>query len=440
MRIFLISNILPLPAHHQAGAVSRVQYHVMEQFVNHGCDVALQCIYQMEDRRGLTSGENESLNALKKLGVHVYPILFRSDYTKPKGFWNGNGTSIQKLLTILFRRMYYFYPSVLFGPVVQARIHENKSDIVFIFWNSEGVAATYGLRELPKFVYYGVPDHLPGLARLENPMLFAQKSNRFRVAIQRRMLQWFEMEHLRLMGDCDVLANICAEHAGYYFRKGHPHSIYIQNMWPEFERSVELVNDQETNTKAKIVGSLGTLHTTGNTYGLKFIGEALLPRLTEKLGPGGYEIHIFGKGKLHPVIDKLLRVPQVQLRGWVEDIDSEIASAQVFLVANNIGPYRGSYTRIFHAWSLKKCCVAHRYQVIANPEMIHGENVLLGETPDEIAELIAQAVRQPTLRRKIGEGGWQTFKKYFTPDVVAGRLIQEMEFLVHQKGGIKHDN
>ena len=63
----------------------------------------------------------------------------------------------------------------------------------------------------------------------------------------------------------------------------------------------------------------------------------------------------------------------------------------------------------------------------AMPEIVHGDNALLGETGAELAEHAAAALRDDELRRRIGEGGRRTFEREFRPDVVVGRVVERIE-------------
>ena len=89
-----------------------------------------------------------------------------------------------------------------------------------------------------------------------------------------------------------------------------------------------------------------------------------------------------------------------------------------------------------HAWSLKACAVGHAYNSEANPEMVHGENVLLGASADEIVSHILAAWRDPALRRRIGQGGWDTYRKFFTPGAIVGQMLEELQRLVQQRNKV----
>ncbi len=432
MNIFLLAGDLPYDQH-TVRAANRVLHSLISQFSRKGHHVTLQVIFPTEDRRPWTDKERACVGELATRDVDILPPVFRSDYAGPAGKSIGRMASSVGLR--LFKAIEYFYPAVRLRPIIEQRMKESSADIAFIFWNPEGLAATYKSHCVPKISYYGMPDHAAPLARAEDSVLFGVKRTSLELAILKWNLKILERCHLRLMMDCDIVTNLSAGHANYYACEGHPRSLYVPNIWPEALSSV--AGDrvpQPKDGKAKIFGSVGRPAATGNTYGLKYIGEEIVPRLDTVLGSDNYEIHIFGEGEPVPAVSKLLQGPSVKMRGWVDDIDSEICSSHIFLMANNTGRYRGSHTRFLHAWSLKACCVAHRCNAGFNPEMVHMENVLLGDTPDEMVELIVQVLRNPDLRHQIGEGGWRTYKAYFSPEVVVDRLLVEMEFLLTQRG------
>lgn len=421
-----MSNCLPEKGHSVVGAVSTVQYALLEELIGAGHQVFLQCIYPMMDRRDLCEKEQSDMRNLENMGVHVFPLLFRSDYRAAHRPFLGSTNPLHHggLLARL-------YPAVRLRPIVEKRIRDAQANLVFIFWCSEGLAAMYGFHDLPKFVYYGMPDHIPALVRLKEAKLFFARRSFWKRLADWVYLYFYQLYHIKLMKDCDVVSNLCAEHAKFYRNKGHSKSLYIQNMWPEQMNAASWSSlTTPKPTKPKIVGNLGILDMTGNTFGLKFIGEQIVPRLDALLGKDGYEIHIFGKGEPVAMVRKALQSRSIKMRGFVEDIDREICSSHVFLVVNNSLAYKGSHTRFLHAWSLKACCVAHCYNIKANPEMVHGKNILLGETADDIANLVVDAIRDEELRKKIGEGGWQTYQTFFTPRAVCARLLEKMESLV----------
>jgi glycosyltransferase involved in cell wall biosynthesis len=57
------------------------------------------------------------------------------------------------------------------------------------------------------------------------------------------------------------------------------------------------------------------------------------------------------------------------------------------------------------------------------PEVKHGENALLGESGAGIARLLRQAVEDPGLARRLGEGARRTYDAVYRPEVIAKALL-----------------
>lgn len=425
MKVLVLSENLPTPRHTKIGAVDIVLNALITELSRHDIQVALQAILP-EHRRPLTAEERQLIRGESNPQVKIFEPLFRSDYALAE---RGLLRYARHGYASLFRQMAYYYPAIKLRPVIEKRIAEFGADAILIFWDPAGLAASYQVG-VPKLAYYGMPDYAAVKARLEDGDLFGVKLSPLRRALVMAGIQAREKHQLTLMMDCQTAANICAEHADFYRECGHPHSIYVPNMYPAIHRdSTGVCPSSRMNGKAKIFGSMGYMGATGNTYGFKCIGEEIVPRLDALLGREAYEIHVFGSGEPVPAVRAALNVPNIKMRGWVEDIDSEIQSADVFLVANNTGRYKGSHTRFLHAWSLGACCVSHTYNQRANPEMIHGENVLMGETADGIVHCVVEAIKNPELRAKIGADGRRAYETHFTPTVVVERLVKELRLL-----------
>jgi len=55
------------------------------------------------------------------------------------------------------------------------------------------------------------------------------------------------------------------------------------------------------------------------------------------------------------------------------------------------------------------------------------QNVLLGDSADEITELIFKVASDSSLREKIGQGGYKTYQKCYRSDIVIPRMLKEIE-------------
>jgi glycosyltransferase involved in cell wall biosynthesis len=176
-----------------------------------------------------------------------------------------------------------------------------------------------------------------------------------------------------------------------------------------------------------IVGNVGKLGGTANRYGLEYLGKEILPALRRRLAPGTFRVEILGAGELEPTIRSKFDGADVIFRGFVPDIDEAILSAPIFLCANNATPFKVGHTRYLHAWTLGACVVAHRDASLSMPEIRHNENALLGRDAEEIADLVVRAARDKSIRERVGEAGWETYRTQFRAESVASNIVGRIE-------------
>ena len=123
----------------------------------------------------------------------------------------------------------------------------------------------------------------------------------------------------------------------------------------------------------------------------------------------------------------MLTAPEIRIRGFVDDIDTELKDADVFLCVNNATDYNVGHTRYLHAWSLGCSVVAAEAVREAMPELVHRENAILGRDAKGIAAAVVEAAQSPELRRDLGQNGYETFKRYFVAPVVAREIVHRLQ-------------
>jgi hypothetical protein len=245
-----------------------------------------------------------------------------------------------------------------------------------------------------------------------------------------------ERRHLQRMRSLCAAANICALDTAYY--AGHGVACdYVSNTWDDpvgpdwLTRRRELESDK---TGIQILGNIGAVGATGNTFGMRYLGHEVLPLLTQTAANSDWTVAICGGGKLAPDLAEALDHPRVRVKGFVDDIDAELLSSGIFLLLNNAGPYTGGYTRVVYASATGACLVAHANLKKSMPELVSGANCLLGETPAEIAGLIKQAMADEGLRRKIGAAARLTYATEYAPRAVAAKLATMLQQKLHSYG------
>lgn len=417
MRILAINPLWPRPSHGTQSVNVVVFKLITELAKQKNIEVNFLKINRSSDPP--EAEEEESKNALRSFGVRVLdpiilpPIPRRSNWRR-----------------FFLPKLIDFYPEKAFSHLVVSKIMESKPDVLFIPW-SEWLTALCEKIPVAKFAYYGNPDAKSALAMTKFNFDHGQDTF-FTFFLKRTMYRNLERLHIQEMRNYEILGDVAANDAAYYVHHGHPNAFYIQNLWidrfgDEWREKRKLL---EKKSPAIIVGNIGRLGATANTYGLELLGRDILPQLHRTLKDIPYEVHLFGAGDPHPAVVKNLRRPEVRFRGFVQDIDSELLASNVFLCMNNGSAYKVGHTRYLHAWSLGCCVVAHKDAALSMPEIVHGKNALLGETPQAIAGLVKKAVEDSVLRMKIGEGGYETFKRYFTAERVAPKIIEAIKKII----------
>ena len=433
MRIFLVLSAAPRP---DGEAVEVVAYEVAKHAARLGHSVIVQVI--VRDPRGSANSmrAEESLRRVSIESVEICPPLYISDVL-PKTTPSHLGFTARGARFLRSFRKEEMFPATRLGPIVEARVREKRADAILSVWSWEALAATYHIRGVPKLVYYGNPDYLPVEARLRHPDLFglaySAPRDRIALALQRVQNRWRKYLNVRMMRRCEITANNSILDANFYADHGHTRSIYLQNMWPDIGTDGGGRNEVVDNADGviRIVGSVGNLGATGNTFGLYYLCKELMPRLEARLAGRQLEIHILGKGTPSPPVARYMDHPGIIRRGWVDDINREIRSTHAFLVLTNVSEdFLVGNTRILLAWALEACVIMHANSRLAMPEIEHGRNALLGRTPDEIADLVANVAQNPSLREQIGKGGYETFQAFYRPDVVVPKMLSLLQDLV----------
>lgn len=416
MRFFFVASNLP-QAGHSVRSPTVVVRESLKALVELGHEVVFQPLLPHERTAELSAAEERALAWAAETGVQLAPTL----QAPGDASWDRRDL-IRRALS---SDPELFFPAFALREEMARRVSAYDSEVVFQLWSSPALAACADV-ERPVFAYYGNPDHRAMSARLKHPELFDVPletiKNRARVKLLKLANERQKQANVELMASATWSANVCATDAEFFADHGHPDAFYIQNMWAKSD--LDLPTPEPEN---KLVGNMGGLYATGNTFGMWFLATEVLPALDRHLGTS-YSVHIYGAGKPTTKVRAALEHPRVRIRGFVDDINAELRSAKVFLLMNNNNrDFIAGHTRVLHVWSLGCCLVAHRNMALAMPEVVHGENALLGQTGEEIAELVARALADEDLRARIAAGGRETFERKFLPPIVMRRVVERIE-------------
>jgi hypothetical protein len=415
-RLLIVNPIWPHSAH-SARAANVVVYELIAEFARQpGLKIGFLKL-SASGGENPTEIEEKGLRELRALGVEILKPVVISKATAQRrsrvGFW-------------LFPKETDFYPEAAQRAVAQAAAMAFHPDMIFIPW-SETTTSLFSDVPVKKFAYYGNPDPKSGWARAG--FARAHGGSWLAYLAQRISLGRLERFHLAIMRRYDYLGDVAANDADYYRRHGHPNAFYVRNLWIDrFGTSWRAQRAQERTDPFVIVGNVGKLGGTANTQGLEILGRDVVPELRRAMAGRAFEVHIFGAGVLQPAVAEHLAAPEVRMRGFVDDIDLEMMTAPVFLCMNNASRFKVGHTRYLHAWSLGACVVAHRDAALSMPEMVSGENCLLGASAAEIADMVATVARDAELRRRLGEAGYATFVEKFTARPIVSQIVSRTAF------------
>ena len=79
--------------------------------------------------------------------------------------------------------------------------------------------------------------------------------------------------------------------------------------------------------------------------------------------------------------------------------------------------------------------VAHRDSALSMPEIVDGRTALLGDDAEGLADAIARAAADRALCRRIGEGGWETYRTLFRAESVAPEIVERLRGEQARHGG-----
>ncbi|MBC07689.1 glycosyltransferase [Thalassospira sp.] len=344
---------------------------------------------------------------------------------------NGLVNKLKKLFYISVGRAEHLLDGFGQEHLLDSSLQGWKPDAVLVVWAE--TAANFVCRfPAVRFNYAGNPENKVFAARSElQAVLGVGLLSRLKSNLIERVIR---AGHHNVMRRYHHLWNVAANDAANYQTAGI-NAHYLQNMWPSSNMTNwETTRDNyEKLEPVKIAGSVGNIGATGNSFGLITLCDDVIPALRKQLGAGNFEVHLFGGGTPHAAVEPKLNEPEIKVRGFVDEIDKELLEAPIFLITNNSRRFKVGHTRFLHAWSLGACVVAFRDSCEAMPEIRNDYNALLGDSAEEIAALIARAKSDKSLRRRIGSGGVETLKTYFSPQKVCGEIQKQMQAKMQSK-------
>jgi polysaccharide biosynthesis protein PslH len=111
----------------------------------------------------------------------------------------------------------------------------------------------------------------------------------------------------------------------------------------------------------------------------------------------------------------LRQIPNVEVRGYVDDVRAHIAAASCFVVPIRVGG--GTRLKILEGWAMGVPIVSTTIGC-EGLAAVHGKNILVADKPAEFAHRVKQILGQPTMGRDIGSAGRRTAETLYSWDKI----------------------
>ena len=166
---------------------------------------------------------------------------------------------------------------------------------------------------------------------------------------------------------------------------------------------------------------IGSAHPP-NMDGLRYFHDEILPLL-----PRDFRLTIVGEAlrdvmKKMPEYRDLLKCPQFKFVGFVRELGDVLNTALMTVAPLRYGA--GTKGKVASSMSYGVPCVSSGFGV-EGTGMVHGENILLAQTPEEFAKGIRALSDDPELWKKISDGGLEFLRREYDP----GKVEAEMDEL-----------
>jgi glycosyltransferase involved in cell wall biosynthesis len=121
----------------------------------------------------------------------------------------------------------------------------------------------------------------------------------------------------------------------------------------------------------------------------------------------------------HARLEPLRRVPGVTLTGWVADVRPYIAGGCVYIAPLRVGG--GTRLKLLQAMAMGAAVVATSLGAEGFP-VIHGQELLLADSPDDFARAVSALLDDPQQRARLGAAGLRFVEATYGWDALVPKL------------------
>lgn len=223
-----------------------------------------------------------------------------------------------------------------------------------------------------------------------------------------------------IISKLDAVAAISAYHAKELSLLYDKKVMYI----PFPTRISQVIDYSDTHRHNQLtVMMCGHMMGISTRWGIKYLIDEIVPQL-EKCGVN-YEVRLLGKyyDSLPVALKSRINANRrIVLLGFVDSIQDEYRKSDFMLVPTPI--VLGIRTRIISAMAEGVAVVAHAANKQGIPELVDGQNCILGENAEELVQKMLEYVDKPVKMCKLRENARKTAEDLFDFDLVKKRYIE----------------
>lgn len=416
MHIVYATNGLP---HQGNNGVPMLGWALIKYFLSQGHRVTVLSLCC----KGDSFWTDGYINEIRLLGADIQVIPYDQPLNSVKGFWK----KIYDYFTV--DELAKYYPTLSTETQLAVILHDLAPDAI-VAVHTEPLAPLMRFFDIPCLGLMGDPTHLPIWFSRVAGFRWAEplKSMKSLLYCAKIIPSLIKMD-IQMLSHCSRRGVLAGHYAKWFRDRGISDCMYYPiPIADEVGPNWRIERDSAHNNRIFKIILLGALHGTATRLGLALFANQVYPLLCDLIGLNNFEVHIIGSGVWPVEVPNISGNSNVFIRGYVEDLKSEILSSDVLVVPTPIN--LGIRVRILTALSYGQCIIAHRANACGIPELSSGKNCLLGDSGIELAQLIAKVYAEPGLRRKLEMGSRQTYEQVFAEDVAAENVLKTIREMV----------
>jgi polysaccharide biosynthesis protein PslH len=208
--------------------------------------------------------------------------------------------------------------------------------------------------------------------------------------------EWRAMEHAenQYLKEADLVLAVSQADSDVFTELVPPEKLVVISTGVDIDYFAPQKSVEQSDTLV-FTGSMDWLP---NEDGIFYFVREILPRISQQVP--GVKLTVVGRKpsrRLESLAGEYSN--QVQLTGWVDDVRPYLAKSAVSIVPLRVGS--GTRLKIFEAMSMNKAVVSTTIGAEGLP-VTHGNEIFLADTPEDFAEFSVRLLRDPALRRQIG--------------------------------------